>query len=113
MPSTFDALLSAIISRATSEIAAAIRDNMSGEVLRAVTAQVPGVAGVGRKPAVAPVAARKQAKRERRTAVQVTRDDWILLEYVRAHTGQRGEEILKGAGLSKERVTSGLQRLRR
>ena len=62
MPSPFDALLTTIISRATSEIASAVRANIADEIARVARAQVPGAPGarvvpaaprVGRKPRVA------------------------------------------------------------
>ena len=59
----------------------------------------------------APTRAR-QSRRGRRSADQVAQDDAALLEYIKAHPGERSQDIQKKLGLPKPNVASGLQRLR-
>ena len=56
--------------------------------------------------------AKPATKGGRRSSEQVTADNDKLLAYVKAHPGQRSEQIQKGAGMPKPNVASGLTVLR-
>ena len=69
-------------------------------------------------PAIEAAAAKKApkaktgAKSVRRSSEQVTADNDQLLAYIKAHPGQRSEEIQKGLGMARPNIFSGLQTLR-
>ena len=129
MPSAFDALLSTIIARATSEIAGAVRANMAEEIARAVRARVPGAPGaravaaaprVGRKLRVARVPALKAVPPRRRTKAtakgsKATTSDALagrVLDLIAKTPGLRAEEISKQLGAKPDAVKAALVGLR-
>jgi hypothetical protein len=105
--------IDAIVARVASEIAAAVRADVARQVSGIIGPERVRKIGRGRKPGPDPGPLRKAASKfQRRTPRQIAAASDKLVAYIKAHPGQRSEQIQKGLGMAKPALASGLQRLR-